>query len=165
MKTEDRTIGGFKYRMTQMGGISGKDIALILLRPFTTLLEGAASGGLAGVTKEKLVMSAVTSGSLTKAIALLSKEDLAAVCDAFAAQTTVWVKDGTKLRDFPLATIFDDHFAGRYSEMLQWLAWGVSLNGFFDGVLRHLSAGEASPSPSPTGSTTGAGDSSPVPTA
>lgn len=154
---DERVIGGFKYRMEQLGGMTGQLVLLRLARPWALILEAAASKG---VTEASLA-EIITSGGVSKALGVITDEDLAFVTGKLAERTVVFVPDGPQMREYPLTTIYDSHFAGRYAELVQWLTWGVKFNRLFVRApsLESEAAG-ASASSSPPGSTGGAGASS-----
>jgi hypothetical protein len=64
--------------------------------------------------------------------ARLSEEDLDAMCTELATHTVVVKSRDVELR---LSDVFDDHFAGRYDEMLSWFRFAAEVNfaSFFAG--------------------------------
>lgn len=159
MKSDSKVIGGFRYRMTQVGASTGNQIILRLSRPLSALFADAARKG-TKLTKEDLL------GSVDKALGALAPEDLDFIAAALAARTSVWLPDGTTApKEHALTIVFEEHFAGRYGEELAWLRWGIELNRFFGDALEWLSQLGASKSDSPTESTGGTGVSSVAPSA
>jgi hypothetical protein len=165
VKTEERVIGGFRYRMTQVEMDVGEQIVLRLGRPVTALFSRVAEGG----TNQANLKRALIAG-LGPALAELSGKDLRYVRKHLAARTVVFLPDGKKLREWPLADHYNEHFAGRYPEALQFLKWGIEMNRFFGDAVSVLDAmfakrkaeREASSSSPPLDAETvgGSGDSS-----
>jgi len=164
MKTEEKKIDGFRYMMRQLGGETGRAVALRLMRPLGAAVSAAvALAGQGAVSLEKVI--GYGAGA---ALEKLSEPDLVFVSERFAEQTTVWIPDAAgRLFEQPLPTVFDDHFAGRYDAMFEWLRWGIVFNRFFAGALERLAAQRAAAeaekratSKSPTASTDGSGASS-----
>jgi hypothetical protein len=91
----------------------------------------------------------------------LSPEEFGAILDEFAKYTVLVLPGDVQPK---LADKFDDHFAGRYDEMLQWASFCMEVNfssffaatggraGFFTRVMALLQA-SLSPKPS-TGTST-----------
>ncbi len=71
----------------------------------------------------------------------ISDEDLDFLCDTFAATTQVLQASAKGV--MPLKDVFDLHFSGKYSEMLQWVAFCVEVNfkDFFPAGLGDMVAG------------------------
>jgi hypothetical protein len=158
MKKVETTIGGHVYRMELLGALTGQGVALTLYKPMGALFSSAAKQGLA-----KLNLEAVASAA-GEALSHLSQEDLRFLSATFAEKCVVLVHDkGNTPHPLPLSPIFDEHFAGRYPELLSWLRWGIEVNRFFGSLLEKLSSLEElapSPSDSPEASNGGPGDSS-----
>lgn len=118
LRTDDRVIGDCTYRVTQLGAIQGQKV---MVRLANVLGRAGAKGGdlaakLAGIASS------------------LSEEDMTFLCNAMAERTLIQgseYKGLTKLQD-----VFDMHFAGRYLEMLRWLAFALEVNfgSFFRGL-------------------------------
>ena len=129
---EVKKIGGCEYKVTQLGAIKGRGAFLRLVRcigPVFAELAGKSGKG----AKD------IDIGALFSRLEL-SEDDLTFFCDTFAEKTFVTLPDGKMPR---LDKVFDEHFAGSYSYMVQWLAFAVKVNfaDFFDG----LSSAPASP--------------------
>jgi hypothetical protein len=154
---EKKVIGGVRYGMEPLGGLTGQLVLLRLARPWALILEAAAAKGIDNASLEQLV----SSGGLSKALGAISDADLTFITEKLAEKTTLFVPDGKVVREWPLASQYDSHFAGRYQEMLEWLLWGIKLNRLFvRAPSRASEAAGASASESPTASTGGGGDSS-----
>ena len=154
-KTEQTTIDGMTYEVTQMGAVKGRRVTLLLFRAIgpamgevvsANLLENGAKlflGFQAGKDEAKAAVTddllATVGAALAKGFATLASsmrdEDLDALCEAFEETTQLVYKStgGAAVRA-PLKGQFDDHFAGRMVPMVQWLAFCVRVNfgNFFD---------------------------------
>ena len=134
-KTEEKRIGEFTYRVTQLDAITGRGA-------FTRLMK---VGGPAIAKLDEGVGAAF--GELCTR---LEVEDVHYFCDLFAKQTEVVQPDGKAPQ---LSDIFLFHFAGRYLEMMQWLTFAMKANfgSFFGGagalVAQARAAASASSSP------------------
>jgi hypothetical protein len=130
-KTEERVIGGLTYKVSQLGAIKGREA---FLRLFKCL------GPMAGTLANK--------GEVDLATALQRLEmtagDLAYFCDLFAEKTFVVLEDKRAPR---LDNVFDTYFAGKYLDMVQWLAFAVEVNfRDFWGAAKERAAAAAPPS-------------------
>jgi len=154
-KTEEREIGGLKYRVAQLGGIRAREVQLRLVQCL-----GPSVGALVGGD------FAAAFGALKA----LGAADLAYFCDTFGEVSFVFTEDGKMPR---IDKVFDDHFAGRTGDMWKWLLFCVEFNyADFLGELRDRIVGAlaklgeqaqtASPPTSPSTSTGSSGDSSPT---
>lgn len=119
MRADTKTIGEHSYKVTQFGAKKGRSVLFQLSK-----MLGPALG-------------ALTDGDLPQAMAAFARtaneNDFDSLCDAFAGSTVVMVSQrlsdgGTREVPFPLSQIFDTHFAGRYGEMLLWLAFSIEVN-------------------------------------
>ena len=124
-KTESKIIGGLEYKVSQLGAIKGRTAFLRLVKAL-----GPVVGGLVdpkGAPRQSLDLADMF-GKLA-----LTDADLTYFCDIFSEKTFV-VKGSQMPR---LDNVFDDHFAGRYLDMVQWLAFCVQVNfaDFFGGAL------------------------------
>jgi hypothetical protein len=127
-KTEEKKIGDCTYRVSQVGAIAGRAAFLKLVKAAGPLLGGM-------VDKKGKVSGDFDLGSMFEKVNL-TESDLTYFCDLFSEKTFVVLPDGKTPRlDAP--GFFDSHFAGRYLEMVQWLAFcvGVNFAGFFGGAL------------------------------
>lgn len=82
------------------------------------------------------VAGPVLEGNLDAALDKLTEADFDYFCDLFAKTTQVHGPD-MKEGAWPyLSDIFAVHFAGRYLEMMRWLAFalGVNFSSFFGGI-------------------------------
>jgi hypothetical protein len=156
-KTEEREIGGLKYRVAQLGGIKAREVQLRLIQCL-----GPSVGALVGND---------FAGAFV-ALKSLGVADLAYFCDTFGEVSFVFTEDGKMPR---IDKVFDDHFRGRTGDMWKWLLFCLELNyADFLGELRARIVGaiakiaaeqgpSASPSMSPSTSTGSSGGSSPTP--
>ena len=124
-KTEAKTIGGYTYQVTQLGAKQGVSVAARLARILSPVIggvEGKPSGAALG-------------SGLKAALAGLDEKDLIALSDAFAALTEVTGGE-FESRTPKLAPMFDEHFAGHYGDLVNWLLFCVEVNfaSFLDEV-------------------------------
>lgn len=182
IERHETTIAGTGYRMDTLGAVKGSAVALRVLPPMVAALSSALSRLEPGKSIDKLNWTDLAGAIGGAAVLLekLSEADLKFICDAFAEKTTVGVTTPQEkaageetVRWFPLRAVFDDHFAGEYEALGQWLLWGIQVNRFLGRLSGSLTkaaasmaqvrqappgtAQEASPSTSPTGSTGSAG--------
>lgn len=161
-KVSEVTIGAHRYRIRQLGAVTGGEMVFRLGLPLVAL-AGAA----------KLTGDVV--GALARAV---KPEDFAWAVDLFVGCTELFVVDqhakphgktGEKPVHWqPMALHYDEHFAGEYGNWLSWLKEVATLNfgAFFAESAAKASGTEetgSSASSSPTtagGSTT---DSSSTP--
>lgn len=177
IERHETTIDGIGYRMDTLGAVKGSAVALRLLPAFVAGAAQALSMLKPGKSLDKLDWSdlAGAAGGVGAVFEKLSEADLKFVIDTMAAKTLVGVTTEQEkkvgedtVRWFPLSAIFDEHFAGRYEAMGQWLIWGIRVNGFLgrlSGVLAKNPLSQAAPaaaasSGSPTASTGSAGSPS-----
>lgn len=132
MGTEKKTkkIGDHEYEIQTFGARQGMAVILTLTRFLGPTMAKVMAGGSVDVE------AALAEGLATFA-ATAKAEDLDALLDAFAGRTNLILvattKDGPKRIPTKLASILDDHFAGRYADLIQWLVWAATENfgGFF----------------------------------
>jgi hypothetical protein len=120
IKSESKQIGLHLYTVEQLGAIRGREIFVRLVRLLGSSVDTIK--GDAGAV-------------LAKAAANFSELDMSAFCEAFAAKTDV--TGGEYATAHPqLSNIFDVHFAGNYSELVEWLifCFKVNFGSFFLGV-------------------------------
>jgi hypothetical protein len=148
-KTETVEIGGNKYEITQLGATLGGEVMFRLGRAFGAILAGLKTGNLTVDT--------------------LDPADFNWLVQVMIPSTKVGmidVKGKGDLRWHPLKVDFDDHFAGRYPQMMEWLKSCLEVNyGPLQGTLGSIFRGVAALSVSTpqTVSTGSPGDSSSAP--
>ncbi len=120
-KTKDFTIGDGQYRITQLGAKEGRKIWLRLVRALTPALEQLAS--------EPQVSDKTLVGALGALLRNIDDETTEALYETFGKTCAVCVVD-SKGERWPDLTgpVFDDHFAGNYVAMSQWLGECVLFN-------------------------------------
>lgn len=161
-KTIDIGIGGHRYQTAQLGAVTGRKLYLRLIKllsHFAPLLgtvkelvraakksgaqegdEGAKLGQLLDRIDEGAVFTA-----LVDALEHIDESELEAFWEAYAAQCWVMFPHGRQL----LSECFDEHFAGRYVDMMKLF---VSLTRFnFGDFLAGLGGPEGAP-PAPVAS-------------
>ncbi len=103
-ETKTKSIGQLDYTVTQLGATAGRKVLVRLAK-----VIGAGLGGPEPI-----------SGML----AAVNDDDMAFMCDQFAALTTVKIGDKSP----GLKDIFEEHFAGKHLEMIYWLAFCIEVN-------------------------------------
>lgn len=152
LETREKQIGGVTYKVTQLSCTEGERVFLRVLdisgEPVAAFLRGIADGSKA----PELVGMASAFEVISKRLRA-REEDYFYVRNKLAASTSVVVgSNEPKLPD-----ILEHHFAGKYEQLAQWLAFALEVNysGFFGGsngigdVLRRAMA-TRSPSKSPS---------------
>jgi hypothetical protein len=125
IRSETKTIGKYSYCVEQLGALKGRAVFVRLVRLLGSSVDTVK--GDAGTI-------------LAKAAAGFTDEDMDTFCTVFAAKTSVTGGEyGTAQPQ--LDNIFDLHFAGNYSEMIEWLifAFKVNFGSFFAEVGAKLS--------------------------
>jgi len=110
-ETRETTIDGCTYRVTQLGATTGAQVMFRLGRAFAA------------------VMASVSQGELD--LAALSPSDFDWIVVTMKASTKFDLVDtvgGGTVRTVDLAPLFDEHFAGRYGQMLEWLKFALEVN-------------------------------------
>jgi hypothetical protein len=131
-EAKEKRIGASLYRITQLPARQGR----ALLVRFVRLLGPGAGAFVGGVGRARAGFDAALGlGIADAALDLctrLSEDELATICDKFAEYTVVIQTREIERR---LPDIFDDHFAGKYDEMLGWLraCCEVNFSSFFGG--------------------------------
>lgn len=147
-KSEAKQIGAYTYKVTQLDAIRGRRAAVRLGKVIAPALD-ADSISVDSIGK-----------MLAKALGSLTEDDFDYFCDLLSAQTSV---KGPGFKGEPqLADVFATHFADRYADMVQWLAFAlkVQFGSFFgeNGQLLERLAGQSN-SIFPTTPTGSSGDS------
>ena len=114
-ETREHTIDGQIYSITQLGAKQGRLVLARVLR----IVAGAA--GAAQSVEDPVEAAAAAAAKLASA---LTDDEVNYLCDVFSKATQV--TEGAK--GWALSDIFDDHFAGRYGAMLQWLWAALETN-------------------------------------
>lgn len=143
MGTEKKThtIGGHEYELETFGARQGMAVLLTLTR-----FLGPALADVMGAGQD---VEASLSRGLATFAATAKPADLDTLVDAFSGRTKLLLeattKAGTRKVPTALAPILDDHFAGRYTDLIQWLVWCIQENfsGFFAGPPTELIASVA----------------------
>ena len=98
LETRSKTINGTEYKVTQLDAIRGRKVLARMQR---------------------------VAGNMNQ----MSDEDMDYLCDVFAPSTCVVSTNDHGQRVEPqLSKIFGLHFAGKYDEMAEWLAFCVEVN-------------------------------------
>jgi hypothetical protein len=110
---QEHVIDGFTYKVEKLGAKIGKRVLARMIRLVGPAIEAE--------------------NTLDKLCTAFSDEQLDFFCDTFAAATRFSAEDKPEI-EFLLKDKFDEHFAGRYGAMMQWLKASVETNyaNFFD---------------------------------
>lgn len=170
IEAKERRIGASHYRITQLPAKRGR----AMLVRFIRVLGPGAGAFVGGLGRARSGLDGAVGIGIADAMhdlcTRLNEDDLATISDQFAEYTVVIVSRDVERR---LSDIFDDHFAGRYDEMLAWLraCCEVNFSSFFAGsslgvalprLLELLS--KYSPQPPSTGTSTESPRASVMPT-
>lgn len=129
---EFSTSDGTRYRVTMFGAKKGQALLLRVTRVIAPALGRMADGA----TPIAGDIDVLVGAAIDKLCDGLSEAMLSEVTAAFEEKTEFSV-DGDKW--VPLRGKYDDHFAGRYSQMTEWLKGCFEVNyADFFGVFRGL---------------------------
>lgn len=118
IEAKERRIGAHQYRITQLPAKRGRAMLVRFVRLFGPG-AGAFVGGLGrGKAGFDSALGVGIADALMDLCTRMNDEDVAAICDEFSQYTMVVQSRDVELQ---LSKVFDDHFAGRYDEMLAWL--------------------------------------------
>jgi hypothetical protein len=148
-QTQETTIDGVPYRVTQLGATTGGQIMFRLGRAFGAVVAGLRVGN--------VTLDALDPADFDWLVKTLQPATKVGIVD---------VAGGGKVNFVDLPHVFEDHFAGRYPQMLEWLKFSLEVNyGPLQGALGSLFRGAMalSPSISPKASTGSPLDSSSAP--
>ena len=108
-KPQKKTIDGVEYTVTPLGAITGTDVLMALTKLLGPLMGNKSMEGL---------------------LSNLKTDDIKFLCTTFAETTSVTIlAQGGKKVTVPLAgDFFDEHFAQKYMQMFEWLAFCVEVN-------------------------------------
>src|SRR5271165_4858509 len=98
-----KTIAGTQYTLTRLGTHQGLETLTRLKKLFAGALKGGEG----------------TEAKIAGALDAIGPGDIAYLCDQFAPLCTV--KYGEK--EPRLSDVFDEHFAGEYEALFQWLVF------------------------------------------
>lgn len=117
IETKEFSVGTYRYRLTQFGAKKGQALLLTCAKIVGgSVAETAASNG-----------GDVQLGNALKTLFTeLSETTFARICEDFAGACH-FSEDGTDLWK-PLGPAYNDHFAGRYTELLKWLVGCFNAN-------------------------------------
>lgn len=130
IEAKERRIGATTYRITQLPTKRGR----ALLVRFVRLFGPGAGAFVGGLGRARPGFDGAVGLGIADAMldlcTRINDEDLGIICDEFAEFTVVIVNRDVERR---LKDIFDDHFAGKYDELLAWLkaCCEVNFSSFF----------------------------------
>jgi hypothetical protein len=167
LKQETRSIGKYKYRVTQLPALKARALFVRLTKALGPVL-GTALEGIGPVTlRGMLGLNGATLGLLiNEASTRLTEEDLTYFCDVLGESSELLGESGRGER--LTESVQNIHFGGQLLQMFKWMGFALEVNfsDFLDG-LKSLKAEkstgrESSASPSPTDSTGTSGESLPL---
>lgn len=116
LEVRSKEISGVTYEVRQLDAIKGRRVFVRfakLVAPIATAIKGSTKSG-----AEDLA------GALRELVNAVQEDDLDFFCDSFAPSTCI--VDGNKKPE--LSKSFALHFAGKYHEMIEWLAFCFEVN-------------------------------------
>lgn len=135
-KFKSQDIAGYRYVVTQLGADSGRKMADELVRALVPVLadllkalpksEQAVSAGNVRDFLD-LVDPSCIPDMVERAFKALPSERLDSIIEQLAETTDVF-GEGYGDAGAPLGRNFDEHFAGRYKAMYQWLFFALKVN-------------------------------------
>jgi hypothetical protein len=135
LSTQKKKIGPYEYRVTQLDALAGRALFIRLAK-----IAGPAFGSFDAKNPQKSIADV-----FGKVAAGLSEEDLTVFCDVLGRSTEVAGGEYSE-RSPQLNDVFALHFAGKYLEMFQWLAFALEVN--FGSFFKHaLGSGAADKAP------------------
>ncbi|NIQ97428.1 MAG: hypothetical protein GWN87_27080 [Desulfuromonadales bacterium] len=152
-KTSD-DIGGYRYRVTMLPAKLGFRMTVMLTKTLVPMLGGISvkKGQKVADLMNEDVSSFLDFGRLAERLSKnIDEENVQTLVNALAESTDIFGKgDRGEFGDAgaPLSEHFDDHFAGRYRNLLRWLAFAMKVNfgDFLSGDVIGLLREVASPS-------------------
>ncbi len=140
LKTEERLIGRYVYRVSQLGFTAGRQMLVRLTKALGPVLARMLEG--ASLATGKLSVSGMSTASVAGALyelaERLTEADLEYACAVFGMQTVVVIDGRTPQLDKAFQEL---HFAGAYDEMIKWLGFCLEVNySGFTSALGGLSA-------------------------
>ena len=142
-KTETFEIGGSKYNITQLGGTEGSAFYYELVKALGPTIRGKLENYkdlLALEGKDETASSVALMSLFLEVYEALPLDLVSRLQTAFAKTTEV--KMGDIMIGLSTGDIFDQHFAGKYEAMMQWLFACLKFN--FVGFLGSKAKGGAS---------------------
>jgi hypothetical protein len=144
-KEKSDPIGGFRYEVRQLPATEGLEIMTDLSQQILPSLGeifkkvSGIPGGLKGLSFETLVSTHEGGDVLAAAakymVANLSGEKVLKIVRAMVGCTEIY-GPGFGDAGAPMSSHFDEHFAGRYGELVRWLAFALQVNygNFLNGL-------------------------------
>lgn len=143
-RTEKIQIGSAQYTITQLGAVEGRQLYKKLVTALGPLLRETFSGLKADGDAETLVIGLVLRGLEDMPLPLFEE-----LCESFSATTLFKTPQMTMALPLNTQGLFDEHFAGDYGGMTNWLMSCLKLNfQSFLGGKGSSAAPAAAPAPS-----------------
>ncbi len=114
------TVGATEYRIVQLGALEGRRLWLRLLKTISSIIGQLA-------TKET-IDEATMAAALKVLVSELDEQTYEMMCTAFSKRCEIHVIDDKGDRWPKLDGLFDQHFAGDYIGMSQWLGENILFN-------------------------------------
>jgi hypothetical protein len=131
---QERRIGDVNYRMNPVPFGIGRQLLMRLVAIVSPMIAGAMRAAQFADGGKTTLLSPESYAAIFDALpSALTDADVKRFAEEFGKAS--WFQDGDNM--VPLLTAKqDDHFAGRYLEAVEWLAFGLEVNfaGFFAGV-------------------------------
>jgi hypothetical protein len=121
----DKEIGGRRYYVTQLGAKKGRQALARLVKVLGPVMAHVVSDAKPGAAMRSISGDALK-GALLELSERISEADLTYFCETFGEYTEVELEGGKRPR--LTMEMQDLHFAGKYGEMLQWLAFAAEVN-------------------------------------
>lgn len=128
----EREIGGHVYKVTLLGAKAGRTMIVRLLKLLGPTLAGFVENTVTGKGDGIESIALGIAEAFRQLAEKIHADDIGAISDELAKFTSVVIDHE---RQPQLDRVFDDHFAGKYDCMLQWLAFALEANfsSFFGG--------------------------------
>ena len=136
LEERDKLIGSNRYYVTQLGAGKGRQALSRLVKVLGPVVAHIVSDAKPGAAASALsrVSGDALKGALLELSERISEADINYFCETFGQFSKVDTGDGKRPQ---MSLEFQNlHFAGKYGEMMQWLAFAAEVNfSDFFGVL------------------------------
>jgi hypothetical protein len=129
IQSQERTIGGTTYKVTQLGASTGLQLLVRLTKVLGPSIGELTKTGGANILDAK---GDAVAGAIAKLAEHLTYEDLAHTCDVLGEFTEIL--NGAKAMKLTREAR-ELHFAGNYGELMRWIVFALEVNfGSFFGA-------------------------------
>jgi len=139
LKQEERAIGNYTYRVTQLPSAKGLEVLAKLLEVLSGPLAALIPSLLGkGVENAKATLASLAPLALSRLVEELGPRikyaDLKWLCETFGGRTLLVTFDGKPPKSLTLE-VQQHHFAGRYGSLFKYLGFCLEMNfrGFTGG--------------------------------